>query len=78
MVSRRDFVKRTALISTGLTVGGAAASAKSYRRIAGANDRIQIAIIGLGRRLGAFYEPISKGGNNVELRYLCDVMPSQL
>jgi predicted dehydrogenase len=78
MVSRRDFVKRTGLVSTGLALGGVVTSAKSYKRILGANDRLQIAIIGLGRRLGAFYEPISLKENNVELRYLCDVMPSQL
>jgi len=78
MVSRRDFVKRTGVVSTGLAMGGAAVSAKSYRRIPGANDRLQVAIIGLGRRLGAFDEPIAKKENNVELRYLCDVMPSQL
>jgi predicted dehydrogenase len=78
MVSRRDFVKRTGLVSTGVALGGAAVSAKSYKRIPGANDRIHVAIIGLGRRLGAFDEPVSKKENNVELRYLCDVMPSQL
>jgi len=78
MVTRRDFVKRTGLISTGLAVGGVATSAKSYKNIPGANDRIRVGIIGLGRRLGAFTEPISKKENNVELLYLCDVMPSQL
>ena len=78
MVSRRDFAKTTGLISAGLMVGGVTTSAKSYKRILGSNDRIQIAIIGLGRRLGAYPEPLSKKGNNVELKYLCDVMPSQL
>lgn len=52
-------------------------SAKSYGRIVGANDKLNVAIIGLGRRLGAYYEPVSKKGNNVELLYLCDVMKSQ-
>ena len=78
MVSRRDFVKRTGIITSGLAVSGFGVSAKSYGRILGANDRIQVAIIGLGRRLGAFTEPIAKSKNNIELRYLCDVMPSQL
>lgn len=31
----------------------------------------------MGRRLGAFYEPIAKKEANVELVYLCDVMESQ-
>jgi len=78
MVSRRDFVKKTGLASAGIAMGGTVASAQGYRRIMGANDRIRLAIIGLGRRLGAFVEPISKKENNVELGYLCDVMPSQL
>ncbi len=78
MISRREFAKRTGLVTTGLLAGGAAVSAKSYRRIIGANDRIQIGIIGLGRRLGAYYEPIARKENNIELVYLCDVMPSQL
>ena len=78
MASRRDFVKRTGIISSGLAMSGFGVSARSYERILGANDRIQVAIIGLGRRLGAFTEPIAKKENNVDLLYLCDVMPSQL
>ncbi len=52
-------------------------SAKSYNRIIGANDRIHVAIQGLGRRLGGFIEPITTKKNNIELMYLCDVMKSQ-
>lgn len=78
MISRRDFAKRTALATTGLVAGGTVASAKSYKRILGANDRIHIAIIGLGRRLGAYPEAIARKENNVELLYLCDVKSSQL
>lgn len=77
MISRRDFAKKTGLATTGLMVGGAMTSAKSYKRIMGANDRIHVAIVGLGRRLGAFPEAIAKKENNVELLYLCDVKSSQ-
>jgi predicted dehydrogenase len=52
-------------------------SAKSYSRIIGANDRLNVAIAGLGRRLGAFYAPIAHKEANVELVYLCDVMEKQ-
>jgi predicted dehydrogenase len=52
-------------------------SASSYGRIIGANDRLNIGIIGLGRRLGAYFEPIARKDNNVQLLYLCDVMKSQ-
>lgn len=52
-------------------------SARSYRRIIGANDRLNIAIAGLGRRLGAYVPPIANRENNVDLVCLCDVMKSQ-
>ncbi len=76
--SRRDFLKKTAIATAGIsTLGSFAFSPKSYRNIIGANERINVAIIGLGRRLGAFYEPISQKSSNVKLLYLCDVMKSQ-
>ncbi|QGY47412.1 twin-arginine translocation signal domain-containing protein [Maribellus comscasis] len=76
---RREFLKKVTAGAAGVAVGGTAMgmSAKSYSKIIGANDRINVAIIGLGRRLGAYYEPVSKKENNVELVYLCDVMKSQ-
>lgn len=75
---RRKFIKQTGATAAGLMIGGASVSAKSYKRILGANERIHVAIIGLGRRLGAYPGAIAKKSNNVELSYLCDVMPSQL
>lgn len=79
MTNRRDFLKKVTAGAAGVAVGGSAMgmSAKSYSRIIGANDRLNVAILGLGRRLGAFYEPIAQKQNNVELLYLCDVMKSQ-
>jgi len=75
---RREFLKKTALTTAGIaTLGSVGFSAKSYARIIGANDRINVAIAGLGRRLGAFYQPIGLKSSNVNLVYLCDVMPSQ-
>jgi predicted dehydrogenase len=77
--NRREFIKKAAAATAGITAGGltSSLSARSYGRIAGANDRIQVAIAGLGRRLGAYIAPISDKNNNVELLYLCDVMKSQ-
>ncbi|WP_460939370.1 Gfo/Idh/MocA family protein [Spirosoma humi] len=77
--SRREFIKKAALGTAGLTVGGLAngMSAKSYAKIIGANERLNVAIAGLGRRLPAYYEPIAKKESNVELVYLCDVMKKQ-
>ncbi len=79
MNSRRNFIKKTALGSAGIAVAGStmAMSAKSYSRIMGSNDRVHLAIAGLGRRLGAFYQPVALKEANVELVYLCDVMESQ-
>jgi len=77
--SRRDFIKKAALTTAGLSIGGLATgmSAKSYARIIGSNERLNVAIAGLGRRLGAYYEPISLKSSNVELVYMCDVMKKQ-
>ena len=77
--SRRDFIVKAALGTAGITFGGLAQgmSAKSYSRIIGANDRLNLAIAGLGRRLGAYFDPIARKDSNVQLITLCDVMKKQ-
>ena len=75
--SRRSFIKKSAIGMAGLTIGGMGMSARSYEKIIGANDRINVAIVGLGRRLGAFPPPIARKESNVQLLYLCDVMERQ-
>ena len=75
--TRRKFLQTTAVGTTGILLGCASVSAKSYNRIIGANDRIQVAIAGLGRRVNAIYAPLAIKSNNVDLVYLCDVMTSQ-
>ncbi|XCF05911.1 Gfo/Idh/MocA family oxidoreductase [Tamlana crocina] len=79
MNSRRDFIKKTALTGAAITLTNSAMamSAKSYNKIIGSNERLNIAIVGLGRRLPAFKEPIALKESNVKLSYLCDVMESQ-
>ncbi|TKG93806.1 twin-arginine translocation signal domain-containing protein [Puteibacter caeruleilacunae] len=78
--NRRDFLKKAAIGAAGVTIGGVAhgMSAKSYSKVLGANDKINAAIVGLGRRYGAFIPPFKNKDNNIELRYLCDVMDFQL
>jgi predicted dehydrogenase len=73
MESRKDFLKKTALGAGGLALG---LSAKSYGHIMGANDRIRVAFIGCGNRVGAYYESLSDQFNT-ELAYICDVRASQ-
>lgn len=46
-LSRKDFLKTSAIISAGVTAG---MSAKSYARILGANDRIRVGIVGFSNR----------------------------
>ncbi|TCO07771.1 Gfo/Idh/MocA family protein [Natronoflexus pectinivorans] len=75
--SRRNFIKKSALGAAGFTMAGMGMSSSSYARIMGANDRINVAIVGLGRRLYAFNDPISMKSSNVRLAYLCDVMKGQ-
>ncbi|MFC2110660.1 Gfo/Idh/MocA family protein [Bacteroidota bacterium] len=79
MTSRRDFLKKTTLVSAGLTVGSSAMAmtAKSYNNIIGSNERLHVAVAGLGRRINAFTQAIGEKNNNVKLDYLCDVMESQ-
>ncbi len=72
--TRRDFIKKSAMLTAGLSI---ASTASSYNRIMGANDRVNVAIVGLGRRLGAYPEPIAMKESNARLLYLCDVMASQ-
>lgn len=67
--SRRKFIKKAAIGTAGLALG---MSAKSYARIPGANDRLNVAIIGCNRRFGALGPSLSKC-DNVTISYVCDV-----
>jgi predicted dehydrogenase len=55
--SRRRFIKQTALTSAGLYMGANAFSAKSYRNIIGANDRVRVGVIGFSDRHKASHVP---------------------
>jgi predicted dehydrogenase len=48
--SRRDFIRKTAITSAGLYFGASAFSAKSYRNIIGANDRVRVGVVGFSDR----------------------------
>ena len=79
MTTRRDFIAKTLMTGAGMMLGKSLMSmpASSYKRIIGANDRINVAFAGLGRRVGAYYEPVGRKTSNVEVVYLCDVMKRQ-
>lgn len=77
MNKRRSFIKKAALGTTAITLGVPAMgmSAKSYRRILGANDRINMCVIGIrGQGFGHLrrWAGLSKD-ENVMVKTVCDV-----
>ena len=47
MIERREFIKRSAIGTAGIAIGGMGFNAKSYASIMGANERINLAVIGI-------------------------------
>ncbi len=72
--SRRSFLKNLAGSTALVAMGGAgtAFTAKSYRKIIGANDRIRMVVIGCNGR-GAAMAPIFAKQPNTEVSFVCDV-----
>jgi predicted dehydrogenase len=74
MTNRRDFLKKTSIGAAGIAIGVPAFSAKSYKRIMGANERINLGVIGLrgrgGDLLNSFADMYNEG---VYIKTLCDV-----
>jgi predicted dehydrogenase len=75
MTQRRDFIKKSLMGSAGIAVGGLGFSAKSYGSIKGANDRINVAVIGISGRGSDHISNFCnlKTSQNVQLKTLCDV-----
>ena len=74
MENRRTFIKKTAIGTAGVSMGLTAFSAKSYGRILGANDRINIGVIGLRGRGQQHLESFSGMYNDgVNVKTVCDV-----
>ena len=71
---RRDFLKHGMIGSAGLTLGGLGFSAKSYAAIRGANERINVGVIGI-RNQGTVHLNAwcgLKDSHNVQVRTVCD------
>ena len=77
--NRRDFMRNLTYSAVGVGFAGVAQgfTAKSYNRIMGANDRLNVALMGCGRRVSAYYDALKNKNNNVDLAYICDVMKKQ-
>ena len=70
--SRREFVKKTAATTAGLSIGLNTLTAAEAMRIRGANDRIRVGFIGTGNR-GTELMDIFRENKDVEVGALCDV-----
>ena len=72
--SRRDFIKKTVTGAAALSIGGVLPgfSAKSYGRILGANERVQVAMMGVNSR-GLALASNFAAQKNCEVRFICDV-----
>ena len=71
MTDRRNFIKKAAIGTAGITIGGMGFSPKSYASIQGANDRFRIAVCGLNGR-GKSHIIGFSGQDNVEIAFLID------
>ncbi|MDO8543690.1 MAG: Gfo/Idh/MocA family oxidoreductase [Opitutaceae bacterium] len=72
--NRRDFIKHGAVGAAGITIGGMGFTAKSYAAISGANDRVNVAVIGI-RNQGTVHLNSwcgLKDSHNVQVRAVCD------
>jgi len=74
MTQRRDFIKKSLIGGAGLAIGGMGFSAKSYGSILGANDRINVAVVGIRGRGVSHIDAWCnlKDSHNVRLKTLCD------
>src|SRR5690606_25442526 len=74
MEKRREFLKKSLLGTAGIAVAGMSMSAKSYASIIGANERINIAVVGIrGQGSNHINQWCAlKDNRNVRLKTLCD------
>jgi predicted dehydrogenase len=74
MTKRREFIKKSALGTAGIALGGATLSARAYRSILGANERVTVAVIGIRGQGGTHINSFCglKDSKNVRLKTLCD------
>jgi len=74
-MERRDFIKKTGLVSTGILASSSAIAAIGNN--ASANSTINIGVIGTGSR-GAGLIPLLNGIKGVQVAACCDVLPFRL
>ena len=72
MTTRRDFLKTATIASAGMTLGASRLNATAYRRLIGANERVNLACVGIGFQGGSIIKAFSKTGL-ANVVALCDV-----
>ena len=70
MLSRRTFVGTAATTAAGLAI---ASTARSYAQIAGANDRVHFAVIGLNSRAYAHLSSLQANRKDARITHVADV-----
>jgi len=70
MITRREFLDSLAVGAATLAVS---ATAKSYRQILGANDRLNFAVIGLNGRAYAHLSALKANRSAARISHVCDV-----
>lgn len=74
MTQRRDFIKKGMIGTAGIAIGGVGFSSKSYASVMGANERVNVAVIGIrgqGKAHISNYCSL-KDSKNVRIKTLCD------
>ena len=75
MTERREFIKKSLLGGAGIAVAGMGMSAKSYAKIIGANERLNLALIGIRgqgtNHINQFCK--LKESRNITIKTRCDV-----
>ena len=74
MIKRREFIKKSVIGTAGVAIGGMGFSAKSYASIIGANERINLAVIGIRNQGTVHINSYCglKDSHNVVVKTLCD------
>ncbi|MDR2473449.1 MAG: Gfo/Idh/MocA family oxidoreductase [Tannerella sp.] len=70
--TRRDFLKTAGLASAGFALGGIKMDAASYGRIVGANEKVNLACVGIGFRGNEIIKEFAKT-NLANVVALCDI-----
>jgi len=74
--TRRDFIKKSAIGTAGVAMGGMALTSKSYARIPGANDKIRVGVVGFSNRFKNSLSPAFLAHNkelNFEIVAVSDI-----